>query len=110
MQGTCSYSLGFAQIIQKPCIALFFPDSSALKCFVGRGNSSLVLPATAEEMDSHALSQDKDRAVFKIMECGRRGSDIAQFDRIAKNITDQVKKTQRKFHNNFVLHRMCNTR
>ncbi len=95
LQGTCSYTVSDLHKLSRSLALHFFsPGSSALKCFVGRGNSSLVLPATAEEMDSHALSQDKDRAVFKIMECGRRGSDIAQFDRIAKNITDQVRKTQ----------------
>ena len=71
---------------------LFFPTVSGLKCFVGSGNSSAVLPMTEEEMMEHEKTQDEKKPEFKIMECGTRNSELISIDKMIKNVTDQIQE------------------
>ncbi len=61
-----------------------------LECFVGEGDSSVVLPATEEEIAAH--KENKNDATFKIMECGSIDSELKRFDQIKKDVSDKVKQ------------------
>ena len=69
---------------------LFSPIVLSLKCFVGSGNSSLVLPATADEMAAH--ENDQGDKVFKILRCGSKNSNLVNFEKIAKDVKNKVSK------------------
>ncbi|TRY77812.1 hypothetical protein TCAL_14388 [Tigriopus californicus] len=61
---------------------------SALKCFVGSGNSSDILPATPEDYKAHEM--DNSQHEFKIMTCGTANSELVSFDRLVSNVTSQI--------------------
>ena len=71
----------------------------SLKCFVGKGNSSLVLPATMEEQEKWEEKQDR-RTVFGIYECGTSNSNLRQFDSIIRNVTKQIENFTNKLTGN----------
>jgi len=72
-----------------------------LKCFVGKGNSSIVLPATESEMSEHEEKQTRSTE-FQIKECGKRGSKLLSPDfkekakEVLRNIKDAAKNALEK--------------
>ena len=70
----------------------YFPLSAlSLKCFVGSGNSSTLLPSTADDYAAHEKDQNKDTK-FKILTCGSSGSNLVSIERRIKEVKEKVQK------------------